>query len=159
MNNIELSDLIFKIGTKQDKSSFKDIFNYFAPRIIGYLVASGSKQEIAEEITQEALSTIWQKSSQFDYKKGNVNTWVFTIARNKRIDRMRRNENPLYNSLDLIDALYSNTDDQNIYLRDDIKKIQDKLSENERKLIKMNPINMELLSMIRKTIIYIILIQ
>ena len=53
MNNTKLCSLIFKIGSEQDKSAFNDIFDYFAPRIIGYLIGSGSKKEVAEEITQE----------------------------------------------------------------------------------------------------------
>ena len=138
MKNIELCDLIFKISSKQDKSAFKWIFDYFSPRIIGYLVSSGSEQETAEEITQEVLSTVWQKAEQFDYKKGNVSTWIFTIARNKRIDRIRKNENPSYNTVDLIDALYSSENDKNVSFHDEIKKIHEKLNENERKLIKMN---------------------
>ena len=138
MNNNELCSLIYKIANEQNKSAFTDIFDYFAPRVIGYLVGSGSQKEIAEEITQEVLSIVWQKAGQFNYKKGNVNTWVFTIARNKRIDRMRKNENPSYSTLDLIDALYSKNDIQNNDFEEKIGLIQNKLNKNERKLIKMN---------------------
>ena len=138
MNNNKLCNLIFKIANGQDKSAFNDIFDYFAPRVIGYLVGSGSQKEIAEEITQEVLSMVWQKASQFNYKKGNVNTWVFTIARNKRIDRIRKNENPSYNTVDLIDALYSKNDIQNNDFEEEIKVLQNKLNKSEKKLIKMN---------------------
>jgi len=138
MNNNELCSLIYKIANEQNKSAFTDIFDYFAPRVIGYLVGSGSQKEIAEEITQEVLSIVWQKAGQFNYKKGNVNTWVFTIARNKRIDRIRKNENPSYSTLDLIDALYSKNDIQNNDFEEKIGLIQNKLNKNERKLIKMN---------------------
>ena len=138
MNNNKLCNLIFKIANEQDKSAFNDIFDYFAPRVIGYLVGSGSQKEIAEEIAQEVLSMVWQKASQFDYKKGNVNTWVFTIARNKRIDRIRKNENPSYNTIDLIDALYSKNDIQNNDFEEEINILQNKLNKSEKKLIKMN---------------------
>ena len=138
MNNNKLCNLIFKIANEQNKSAFNDIFDYFAPRVIGYLVGSGSQKEIAEEIAQEVLSMVWQKASQFDYKKGNVNTWVFTIARNKRIDRIRKNENPSYNTVDLIDALYSKNDIQNNDFEEEINILQNKLNKSEKKLIKMN---------------------
>ena len=138
MNNNKLCSLIFKIANEQDKSAFNDIFDYFAPRVIGYLVGSGSQKEIAEEIAQEVLSMVWQKASKFNYKKGNVNTWVFTIARNKRIDRIRKNENPSYNTVDLIDALYSKNDIQNNDFEEEIKVLQNKLNKSEKKLIKMN---------------------
>ena len=138
MNNNKLCNLIFKIANEQDKSAFNDIFDYFAPRVIGYLVGSGSQKEIAEEIAQEVLSMVWQKASKFNYKKGNVNTWVFTIAWNKRIDRIRKNENPSYNTVDLIDALYSKNNIQNNDFEEEIRVLQNKLNENEKKLIKMN---------------------
>ena len=138
MNNNKLCNLIFKIANEQDKSAFNDIFDYFAPRVIGYLVGSGSQKEIAEEIAQEVLSMVWQKASKFNYKKGNVNTWVFTIARNKRIDRIRKNENPSYNTVDLIDALYSKNNIQNNDFEEEIRVLQNKLNKNEKKLIKMN---------------------
>ena len=138
MNNNKLCNLIFKIANEQDKSAFNDIFDYFAPRVIGYLVGSGSQKEIAEEVAQEVLSMVWQKASKFNYKKGNVNTWVFTIARNKRIDRIRKNENPSYNTVDLIDALYSKNDIQNNDFEEEIKVLQNKLNKSEKKLIKMN---------------------
>jgi len=138
MNNNELCSLIYKIANEQNKSAFTDIFDYFAPRVIGYLVGSGSQKEIAEEITQEVLSIVWQKAGQFNYKKGNVNTWVFTIARNKRIDRIRKNENPSYNTVDLIDALYSKNDIQNNDFEEEIKILQNKLNKSEKKLIKTN---------------------
>ena len=138
MQNNELKKLILKIGKEQDKPAFTEIFDYFAPRIIGYLVGSGTQKDSAEEITQEVLTIIWQKAKQFDYKKGNVSTWVFTIARNKRIDKIRKNANPSYNSLDLIDALYSKNDNQNDDFEEKIRLIKYKLDKNEKKLIKMN---------------------
>ena len=64
MKNNELKKLIIKIANKQDKSAFSDIFDYFAPKIIGYLVGLGSQRETAEEITQDVLSIVWQKSPQ-----------------------------------------------------------------------------------------------
>ena len=138
MHNNDLKNLILKIGGNQDKQAFAEIFDYFAPRVIGYLVKSGSNQEIAEEITQEVLSVVWLKSNKFDYKRGNVSTWIYTIARNKRIDRFRKNTNVNYNSDDLIDALYSAENRENQDIESRIREMQSKLNENEKKLIRMN---------------------
>ena len=138
MHNNDLKNLILKIGGNQDKQAFTEIFDYFAPRVIGYLVKSGSNQEIAEEIAQEVLSVVWLKSNKFDYKRGNVSTWIYTIARNKRIDRFRKNTNVNYNSDDLIDALYSAENRENQDIESRIREMQSKLNENEKKLIRMN---------------------
>ena len=138
MNNEELKKLIFRIGNNQDRSAFIAIFDYFAPRLIGYLVSTRSQKDIAEEITQEVLSTVWQKANQFNQNKGNVSTWIFTIARNRRIDRIRKNENPSYNTLDLIDALYPHADQNDSNIDEKIAEIQSKLTKDEKNLIKMN---------------------
>lgn len=138
MTNSELKKSISAIAEFKDKISFGVIFDYFAPRIIGYLMSTGTKQDIAEEITQEVLTTVWQKSSQFNHEKGNVSTWIFTIARNKRIDRLRKNENPLYNSDDFINALYQIEDSEDLASGEKILKLISKLNNYDQKLVKMS---------------------
>ena len=135
MENDKLKDLIFKVGKKRDKQAFSLIFDYFAPRIMGYLIGCGTEKEIAEDITQEVLTIVWQKSFQFDDKKANVSTWIFTIARNRRIDRIRKITNPSYNTLDLIDALYPDIDPQLEVLQHKVTNMQEILDKSEKKLI------------------------
>ena len=85
MNNNELNELIYRVAQSQDRAAFIHIFDYFAPRIMGYLTSSGTNAGIAEEITQEVLTNVWQKAYQFNPKLANINTWIFTITRNKSI--------------------------------------------------------------------------
>ena len=138
MQNEELKNLISKIAYSQDKEAFSKIFDYFAPKILGYLISSGISKDTSEEITQDVLTTIWQKANLFNPNKAKVNTWIFTIARNKRIDRMRKDTNPAYSPVDLINALYSGTDNQNLESQEKITQMQSKLNKNEKKIIKMN---------------------
>ena len=138
MDNRKLKELIKNIARDQDKKSFVIIFNYFAPRIMGYLIISGSKKEIAEEITQDVLGIVWKKAIQFDFSKGNAKTWIFTIARNKRIDRLRKNDNPSYNTIDFIDAFYPKKEENKEEVDKRVVKMLSKLNEKEKKLIKMN---------------------
>jgi RNA polymerase sigma-70 factor (ECF subfamily) len=138
MENNDLKDLVSQVAKNKDRKSFGILFDYFAPRVIGYLVNSGSKIDVAEEITQEVLSNVWQKSAQFNHKKGNVNTWIFTIARNKKIDRIRKKGDSSYNTVELIDALYSNKSNNILEIEEKIEEIQLMLDESEKKLIKMN---------------------
>jgi RNA polymerase sigma-70 factor (ECF subfamily) len=138
MQNEQLKILILKIGEKRDKNAFNLIFDYFAPRILGYLIGSGTQKDVAEEITQEALTLVWQKAFQFDSKKGNVSTWIFTITRNRRIDRFRKNKNFPHNTIDLIEALYPEEKIQYEDSQEKVRKMQEMLNEKEKKLIKMN---------------------
>jgi RNA polymerase sigma-70 factor (ECF subfamily) len=138
MNNDELKDLIFKIASSKDKIAFGKVFDYFAPKIMGYLISSGTQKEISEEITQEVLIKVWQKASQFNKNIAYVSTWIFTIARNQRIDWIRKNENPSYNTVDLLEALYPNYGNESKEMKNNLVEILSILNKNEKNLIKMN---------------------
>jgi len=70
--------------------SFATLFTHFAPRIKGFLIQSGADAAMAEECAQDVMTTLWHKAAQFDATRASVATWVFTIARNRRIDMLRR---------------------------------------------------------------------
>ena len=78
----------------QDQAAFVRLFNHFAPRVKGYLITSGGTPALAEEATQEAMATVWRKAHLFDAAKASASTWIFTIARNKQIDSIRKQKRP-----------------------------------------------------------------
>jgi RNA polymerase sigma-70 factor (ECF subfamily) len=73
-----------------DRSAFAVLFKHFAPRIKAYLMRAGTVSELAEEVAQETMVTVWRKASSFDPARAQLSTWVFTIARNLRVDALRR---------------------------------------------------------------------
>ncbi|MEL6838202.1 MAG: sigma-70 family RNA polymerase sigma factor [Pseudomonadota bacterium] len=78
----------------QDKAAFAEIFGYFAPRVKSFLMKSGASPDLAEECTQEVMATLWNKAHMFDPAKASVSTWIFTIARNRKIDLLRKQRRP-----------------------------------------------------------------
>ena len=86
----ELIGLIDAVARKQDRNAFARLFGYFAPRVKSFLMRSGLEDAAAEEVAQEVMIAVWRKASYFDPGKAGASTWVFTIARNQRIDRLRR---------------------------------------------------------------------
>ena len=84
------SDLIVKVAADRDKAAFVELFDHFAPRLKGYLMKQGADDAVAEEIAQDVMVTLWRKAELFDPKKSNASTWLFRVARNRRIDRLRR---------------------------------------------------------------------
>ena len=82
------------VRDNRDEAAFAELFNHFAPRIKGFLVNSGASHQMAEECAQEAMVTVWHKAEQFDPTRANAATWIFTIARNKKIDALRRANRP-----------------------------------------------------------------
>lgn len=83
-----------RIRSDRDQAAFEMIFNHFAPRVKAFLMKSGASASLAEECTQDVMATLWQKSHLFDPAKASVATWIFTIARNRRIDALRKDRRP-----------------------------------------------------------------
>jgi len=83
-----------RIRDGQDQAAFAELFQHFAPRIKAFLIKSGSDATLAEECAQEVMATLWHKAHLFDPARATVATWVFTIARNKRIDVLRKQRRP-----------------------------------------------------------------
>jgi RNA polymerase sigma-70 factor (ECF subfamily) len=86
----ELIGLIYAVARTQDRNAFARLFGYFGPRVKSFLMRSGLTDSAAEEVTQEVMIAVWRKASYFDPRKAGASTWVFTIARNQKIDRLRR---------------------------------------------------------------------
>ena len=78
----------------QDRAAFAELFGYFAPRVKSFLMKSGASPDLAEECTQEVMATLWNKAHMFDPTKASVSTWIFTIARNRKIDILRKQRRP-----------------------------------------------------------------
>ena len=85
-----MSRLIQAIAVRGERDAFVDLFEHFAPRVKSYLLRLGASPELAEEIAQETLLTVWRRASAFDPARAAASTWIFTIARNLRIDAARR---------------------------------------------------------------------
>lgn len=99
---VSWSAAIRAIAEQQDRESFRALFDHFAPRVKNFLLRSGVSETIAEDLAQEALLSVWRKAQLFDPARSAASTWIFTIARNLRIDFHRR---------DRVGAHASNIDD------------------------------------------------
>ena len=87
---VEWAELIGRVAAHGDRDAFKLLFEHFAPRVKGFLVKSGMNADAAEEIAQNTLLTVWRKAAQFDPASAGASAWIFTIARNLRIDSARQ---------------------------------------------------------------------
>lgn len=83
-----------RIKTLRDQAAFADLFDYFAPRLKGFLMRGGTSEALAEEIAQEVMAIVWTKADMFDASRASVSTWIFTIARNRKIDVLRKTQRP-----------------------------------------------------------------
>jgi RNA polymerase sigma factor (sigma-70 family) len=89
-----LADLLDAVARRQDRAAFARLFEHFAPRLKAYVRRLGAPEQKAEDIVQEVMITVWRRAGLYDARHASVGTWIFTIARNKRIDDLRRERHP-----------------------------------------------------------------
>ena len=141
MEKSNLNNLMNKIQKDRDEMAFSEIFDFFAPKVNAYFIQNRIKFESSEELTQEVLSTVWIKSNLYNSKKSALSTWIFTIARNKKIDFLRKNTKINFKEEDIRDFLYQ---DREIDLIEEneakkqIERINNDLDEQQKIMIKMN---------------------
>ncbi len=87
-------DGLVQACAQRDRDAFAALFNFYAPRVKAYLLRLNAPDALAEELTQEVMLTVWRKADSFDPSLASTSTWIFRIARNRRIDAARRAAKP-----------------------------------------------------------------
>jgi len=90
----QMSSAIVAVARDEDRGAFQQVFEFFAPRVKAFVMRQGTDPQMAEEVAQETMVNVWRKAKQFDPRKASASTWVFTIARNLRIDHLRKASRP-----------------------------------------------------------------
>jgi RNA polymerase sigma-70 factor (ECF subfamily) len=90
MERDEFADLVEAVATQRDRAAFIKLYDHFAGRIYAFLLRPGLEPSVAEDLTQEVMTKLWLRAKQFDRTKSSVATWLFRIARNARIDHLRK---------------------------------------------------------------------
>lgn len=88
------ADLMQAVAIHKDKAAYGELFAYYGPRVKAYLMRLGADNALAEELAQDVMVTVWRKADLFDRTQASVSTWLFRVARNKRIDAIRRTTKP-----------------------------------------------------------------
>ncbi len=87
---INFNQCLERIGKNRDKAAFIQLFDYYAPRLKSFLMRGNFSPDTAEELVQETMIAVWDKADRYDPSQSAAGTWIFTIARNKKIDHLRK---------------------------------------------------------------------
>lgn len=87
---VTFDDLLVAVGATRNRDAFVRIFEHFAPRVKSFLMKGGLAPDQADELAQETMLTVWHRATSYDPAQAGASTWIFTIARNKRTDFLRR---------------------------------------------------------------------
>lgn len=98
--DIPAEELLHAVAARRDRAAFGMLVDYFAPRLRSFLRRGGLADTEIDDIVQEAMLKVWRRAEQFNAERGNASTWIFTIARNERINVLRREARPQPDPLD-----------------------------------------------------------
>ena len=139
----EHAALVASVAQRRDREAFAVLFDYYSPRLNAYLLRLGADRTSAEEITQEVMVTLWHKADLFDSTKSSLGTWLYRVARNRRIDIARRDRvdyvDPSEYALDIPDDQAPDADGQiDAQTREDVlRTAMADLPEEQRVLVRL----------------------
>lgn len=94
------AELMVKVARAQDWTAFQELFVFFGPRVKAMMLKAGADNASAEDLVQETMVKVWRKAGLYAAGRGSVSTWIYTVARNARIDRIRRASSQPYDDID-----------------------------------------------------------
>lgn len=89
-----LDRALLAVGQDRDRAAFRELYSWLAPRLRAWLHRGGTPTASVDELVQDTMLTVWQRAPDFDPTRGSATGWIFTIARNRKIDRLRRERRP-----------------------------------------------------------------
>lgn len=129
--------LMLAVRDRRDRTAFGLLFDYFAPRLKGIAMRSGLGSGAAEDVAQEVMLTVWRKADMFDPHRAQVSAWIFQIARNRRIDLVRKENRPVPEEIKMADDVEDDVS-QILALEQEARQLRialDQLKPNQRDLI------------------------
>lgn len=109
--------LMQRVAQNSDRAAFAQLFDRVAPRLKSFMMRKGASAEQAEDLVQDVMLAVWTKAGLYDPARGSVFSWVFTIARNLRIDRLRRESSMPFTALEDYDQASDEPDSEHVLAR------------------------------------------
>jgi RNA polymerase sigma factor (sigma-70 family) len=84
------------VGENRDRRAFAQLFEHFGPLLKGFAHASRNEgwfPGLGDDLVQEVMIKVWNKAAGYNAEKASATTWIYTVARNCRIDMLRRKSN------------------------------------------------------------------
>jgi RNA polymerase sigma-70 factor (ECF subfamily) len=93
---------IAQVGESRDKAAFGNLYRQFAPKVKRYMMRQGADDATADDLAQDTMVQVWRKAALYNPDKAAASSWIFTIARNQRIDKLRRQK---FHEVELADEM------------------------------------------------------
>lgn len=133
--------LMARIAQHRDRDAFRRLFEHFGPRIKAVMMKSGADGALAEDLVQDVMMTVWRKVELYHADRGSVSAWIFAIARNARINHLRRGSSRPYEDLETVELIADDPDgEEHTYQAEvthEVSKAMGALPTDQRRIIEM----------------------
>jgi len=82
--------LLIATGNSQDAEAFNRLFQRYSSRIFGLGMKITRNEQLSNDLVQEAMLNVWRKARLYDLDRGTAQSWIFTTARNRCFDMLRK---------------------------------------------------------------------
>ena len=134
--------LLSRVAQQQDRTALASLFGLYGPRVKSMMLKLGAGDALAEDLVQETFLTVWRKAALYTRQRGAASTWIFTIARNLRIDQLRRQSNKPYDDLEKViiasDSPTGSMLAEQHQVVDRVTSALDALSEEQREVVQLS---------------------
>ena len=84
--------LLIAVGNSQDTEAFDRLFQRYSSRIFALGKKMTRDEQLSNDLVQEAMLNVWRKARLYDLDRGSAQGWIFTIARNRCFDMLRKSK-------------------------------------------------------------------
>jgi RNA polymerase sigma-70 factor (ECF subfamily) len=83
------AELLARVG-ERDREAFEMLYGRYVRPVFGLALRRLGDRGHAEDAVQEAFAAIWRSASTYRPERGAAGGWLYTVARNAIVDRLRR---------------------------------------------------------------------
>lgn len=96
----DMARLMEAVASARDVDAFERLFRHYGPRVRAFMMRQCRDGQMADELMQETMMTVWNKAGLFYSDRGTVDAWIFTVARNLRTSAFRKAKRPVFDPTD-----------------------------------------------------------
>ena len=133
--------LMARIAARQDRAAFRALFDHFGPRIKAVMMKSGAEEALAEDLVQDVMMTVWRKVHLYHADRGSVSAWIFAIARNARINHLRKGSSRPYEDVETMEIVSDEPGGEEITYQNErstsVRSALEELPADQRQIIEL----------------------
>lgn len=137
VNDNRIDDQLLAAMASGQSHALAELYDRYNQRLFAIAMAILRNRQDAEDLLHDVFLACWQKSQQFDNRRGTVSQWLISSTRNRAFDRLRALTR-IRNSVEAIPAIPQHKDIASL-ISDNryAEKMLTSLSDKQRRVVEL----------------------